>query len=72
MVFLLLFVGMYPLRSINEKLVEIIEACYSRNGIINDKAAVYSPYSSKSEKLCSSNSQVGASVKQETSHFVFM
>uniref|UniRef100_A0A4W6D025 Plexin b2a, tandem duplicate 1 n=1 Tax=Lates calcarifer TaxID=8187 RepID=A0A4W6D025_LATCA len=48
---------MYPLRSINKRLVEIIGACYSYNGIINEKAAVYSPYSSKSEDLCSSNSQ---------------
>jgi len=56
--FLLLFVGMYPLQFINYQLEEIIEACYSRNGIINDKPAVYSPYSSKSEELCSSNNQV--------------
>ncbi|XP_042372680.1 plexin-B2-like, partial [Plectropomus leopardus] len=48
---------MYPLRSINQRLVEIIGACYSRNGIINEKAAVYSPYSSKSEELCSSSNQ---------------
>ena len=56
--FLFLFVGMYPLRSINKRLVEIIGACYSDNGIINERAAVYSPYSSKSEELCSSNNQV--------------
>uniref|UniRef100_A0A7N8WT97 Plexin b2a, tandem duplicate 1 n=1 Tax=Mastacembelus armatus TaxID=205130 RepID=A0A7N8WT97_9TELE len=49
---------MYPLRSINTRLVEIIQACYSKNGIINNKAAVYSPYSSKSEELCSSSNQV--------------
>ncbi|KAM6895544.1 plexin-B2a [Xenentodon cancila] len=48
---------MYPLPSINKRLVEIIDACYSNNGIINDKSAVYSPYSSKSEELCSSNNQ---------------
>ncbi|XP_036977054.1 plexin-B2a [Acanthopagrus latus] len=48
---------MYPLRSINERLVEIIGACYSNNGIINERAAVYSPYSSKAEELCSSNNQ---------------
>ncbi|XP_022605510.1 plexin-B2-like [Seriola dumerili] len=47
---------MYPLRSINKRLVEIIGACYSNNGIINEKSAVYSPYSSKSEELCSSSS----------------
>ncbi|XP_040885699.1 plexin-B2a [Toxotes jaculatrix] len=48
---------MYPLRSINKRLVEIIGACYSDSGIINEKAAVYSPYSSKSEELCISNNQ---------------
>ncbi|CAJ1054611.1 plexin-B2a [Xyrichtys novacula] len=48
---------MYPLSSINERLVQIIGACYSDNGIINEKAAVYSPYSSKSEELCSNNNQ---------------
>ncbi|XP_049891870.1 plexin-B2a isoform X1 [Epinephelus moara] len=48
---------MYPLQSINKRLVEIIGACYSHNGIINEKAAVYSPYSSKSEELCSSSNQ---------------
>ncbi|TDG96509.1 hypothetical protein EPR50_G00229430 [Perca flavescens] len=48
---------MYPLHSINRRLVEIIGACYSNSGIINGKAAVYSPYSSKSEELCSSNNQ---------------
>uniref|UniRef100_A0A671Y0J3 Plexin b2a, tandem duplicate 1 n=1 Tax=Sparus aurata TaxID=8175 RepID=A0A671Y0J3_SPAAU len=51
---------MYPLRSINKRLVEIIGACYSNNGIINEKPAVYSPYSSKAEELCSSNNQCGA------------
>ncbi|XP_047192266.1 plexin-B2 [Scophthalmus maximus] len=48
---------MYPVRSINRRLVEIIGACYSDNGIVGGKAAVYSPYSSKSEELCSSNNQ---------------
>ncbi|XP_074553968.1 plexin-B2-like [Halichoeres trimaculatus] len=48
---------MYPLPSINKRLVEIIGACYSHNGIINGRAAVYSPYSSKSEELCSSSNQ---------------
>ncbi|XP_051247884.1 plexin-B2 [Dicentrarchus labrax] len=48
---------MYPVRSINKRLMEIIEACYSKNGVINQSTAVYSPYSSKSEELCSSNNQ---------------
>lgn len=55
---------MYPLRSINKRLVEIIGACYSDNGIINKKTAVYSPYSSKSEELCSHNNQVCISGKK--------
>lgn len=50
--------GVYPLQSINKRLVEIIGACYSDNGVINGKAAVYSPYSSMSEDLCSFNTQV--------------
>lgn len=54
--------GMYPVRSINARLVKIIDACYSHSGIINDTSAVYSPYSSKSEELCSSNSPVSKSV----------
>ncbi|XP_072233761.1 plexin-B2-like [Leuresthes tenuis] len=54
---------MYPLQFINDQLKEIIEACYSRNGIINDKPAVYSPYSSKSEELCSSNNQNNMALK---------
>ncbi|XP_045927672.1 plexin-B2a [Micropterus dolomieu] len=48
---------MYPLQSINKRLVEIIGACYSNTGIINEKSAVYSPYSSKSEELCLSSNQ---------------
>ncbi|XP_034055795.1 plexin-B2-like, partial [Gymnodraco acuticeps] len=54
---------MYPLRSINKRLVEIIGACYSHNGIINEKGAVYSPYSSKSEELCSSKNHVNMTLK---------
>uniref|UniRef100_A0A8D3A7Y9 Plexin b2a, tandem duplicate 1 n=1 Tax=Scophthalmus maximus TaxID=52904 RepID=A0A8D3A7Y9_SCOMX len=62
MLFPLLCAGMYPVRSINRRLVEIIGACYSDNGIVGGKAAVYSPYSSKSEELCSSNNQVSSSL----------
>ncbi|KAG7219977.1 hypothetical protein INR49_018490 [Caranx melampygus] len=54
---------MYPLRSINKRLVEIIGACYSNNGIINEKPAVYGPYSSKSEELCSNNNQNNMAIK---------
>uniref|UniRef100_A0A673XVD6 Plexin b2a n=1 Tax=Salmo trutta TaxID=8032 RepID=A0A673XVD6_SALTR len=45
-------VCMYPLRAINQRLVEIIGACYRTKGQINNKSAVYSPYSSKSDELC--------------------
>ncbi|XP_069375673.1 plexin-B2-like isoform X2 [Paralichthys olivaceus] len=54
---------MYPLRSINNQLVEIIGACYSNNGLINNTAAIYSPYSSKSEDLCNSNNQNDMAVR---------
>lgn len=50
-----MFAGMYPLRSINKRLAEIIGACYSDNGIIRGKTAVYAPYSSKSDELCGNN-----------------
>lgn len=49
--------GSYPLRSINKRLGEIIEACYSGNGVINGLASVYLPYASKPED-CRSNEQV--------------
>ncbi|XP_060931676.1 plexin-B2-like [Limanda limanda] len=45
---------MFPLRSINTQLVKIISACYNNNGLIDDKPAVFSPYSS-SDYLCTSN-----------------
>ncbi|XP_033846131.1 plexin-B2a [Periophthalmus magnuspinnatus] len=48
---------MFPLLSINNRLVEIIDACYSDSGIIKNKPAVYSPYSSKSEELCLNTNQ---------------
>ncbi|XP_061617269.1 plexin-B2-like isoform X1 [Phyllopteryx taeniolatus] len=48
---------MYPLRAINTRLLEIIVACYSDAGLIDDKPAVYSPYSTKSGGLCSSTNQ---------------
>ncbi|TKS90500.1 Plexin-B2 MM1 [Collichthys lucidus] len=54
---------MYPLSSINKRLVEIIGACYSDNGIIKERVAVYSPYSSKSEELCSSNNQKNMAIR---------
>ncbi|XP_057710527.1 plexin-B2a [Corythoichthys intestinalis] len=48
---------MYPVRAINTKLLEIIGACYSNRGLINDKPAVYSPYSTKSSGVCSNTNQ---------------
>lgn len=56
---------MYPLLSINERLVRIIKACYSDEGNIDEKSAVYSPYSSKSEELCKNKNPVsGGALKQ--------
>uniref|UniRef100_A0A673XKH6 Plexin-B2-like n=1 Tax=Salmo trutta TaxID=8032 RepID=A0A673XKH6_SALTR len=52
-------VCMYPLRAINQRLVEIIGACYSTKGQINNKSAVYSPYSSKSDELCKIENEKG-------------
>ncbi|XP_019753237.1 plexin-B2a isoform X2 [Hippocampus comes] len=48
---------MYPLRAINTRLRKIIGACYSDGGLIDDKPAVYSPYSTKSGGLCSTTNQ---------------
>uniref|UniRef100_H3CIC5 Plexin b2a, tandem duplicate 1 n=1 Tax=Tetraodon nigroviridis TaxID=99883 RepID=H3CIC5_TETNG len=48
--------GMFPLRSINRRLMEMLEACYSGNGVINGKPGVYLPYSSKPDD-CQSHQQ---------------
>ncbi|KAF3688592.1 Plexin-B2 MM1 Precursor [Channa argus] len=45
---------MYPLSSINERLVDIISACYSDSGKISDIPAVHIPYSTKTEDFCTS------------------
>ncbi|RVE71572.1 hypothetical protein OJAV_G00053220 [Oryzias javanicus] len=45
---------MYPLSSINWKLMEIISACYTDSGRISNKPAVYAPYFSSSENHCNS------------------
>uniref|UniRef100_A0A665XBA2 Sema domain-containing protein n=1 Tax=Echeneis naucrates TaxID=173247 RepID=A0A665XBA2_ECHNA len=45
---------MYPLNSINERLVDIISACYSDSGKISGFPAVDIPYSSKTEEFCTS------------------
>ncbi|XP_067446402.1 plexin-B2b [Thunnus thynnus] len=45
---------MYPLNSINERLVDIISACYSDSGKIGGFAAVDIPYSSKNDEFCTS------------------
>uniref|UniRef100_A0A8C4HUU0 Plexin b2b n=1 Tax=Dicentrarchus labrax TaxID=13489 RepID=A0A8C4HUU0_DICLA len=45
---------MYPLNFINERLVDIISACYSDSGKISGFPAVDIPYSSKNEEFCSS------------------
>lgn len=46
---------MYPLRFINEKLVKIIEACYSGKGVIDGKPSVYLPYLSNPDECRSSD-----------------
>uniref|UniRef100_A0A6Q2X6H8 Sema domain-containing protein n=1 Tax=Esox lucius TaxID=8010 RepID=A0A6Q2X6H8_ESOLU len=46
---------MYPLNAINDKLVEIITACYSDSGKIRDIPAVDIPYSSKTDQFCTSH-----------------
>uniref|UniRef100_A0A8C7VZ54 Sema domain-containing protein n=1 Tax=Oncorhynchus mykiss TaxID=8022 RepID=A0A8C7VZ54_ONCMY len=58
-------VCMYPLRAINQRLVEIIGACYSTKGQINNKSAVYSPYSSKSDELCKIEKEKGMVTNQK-------
>ncbi|KAJ7997876.1 hypothetical protein DPEC_G00216720, partial [Dallia pectoralis] len=45
---------MYPLNAINDKLLEIITACYSDSGKIRGVPAVDIPYSSKTDEFCTS------------------
>ncbi|XP_034004065.1 plexin-B3 [Trematomus bernacchii] len=45
---------MYPLHRINERLVDIISACYSDSGKISGYPAVDIPYSSKTDEFCTS------------------
>ncbi|XP_053740821.1 plexin-B2b [Synchiropus splendidus] len=45
---------LYPLTSINERVVDIISACYSDRGKISGFLAVDIPYSSKSDEPCTS------------------
>lgn len=52
---------MYPLNSINERLMDIIRACYSDSGKISGFAAVDIPYSSKTDEFCTSKISVSAS-----------
>uniref|UniRef100_A0AAY5K7D3 Sema domain-containing protein n=1 Tax=Esox lucius TaxID=8010 RepID=A0AAY5K7D3_ESOLU len=52
---------MYPLNAINDKLVEIITACYSDSGKIRDIPAVDIPYSSKTDQFCTSRISVSSS-----------
>ncbi|XP_029111402.1 plexin-B2-like [Scleropages formosus] len=51
---------MYPLRYINQRIMEIISACYTKNGKIGNKVAVDSPYTTSAHLLCS------VSVRQDT------
>ncbi|XP_024001791.2 plexin-B1-like, partial [Salvelinus sp. IW2-2015] len=45
---------MYPLKAINERLVDLISACYSDSGKIAGTPAVDIPYSSKTDEFCTS------------------
>lgn len=54
---------MYPLRAINTRLQDLIGACYSHGGLIDNTPAVYSPYSTKSGGLCSSIDQVSLPIR---------
>lgn len=49
---------MYPLNLINERLVDIISACYSDSGKISGHPAVDIPYSSKTADFCTSKIDV--------------
>uniref|UniRef100_A0AAQ5ZPB5 Sema domain-containing protein n=1 Tax=Amphiprion ocellaris TaxID=80972 RepID=A0AAQ5ZPB5_AMPOC len=51
----------YPLNSINERLVDIISACYSDSGKISGFPAVDIPYSSKTAEFCTSTIAVSSS-----------
>lgn len=53
---------MYPLNHINERLVDIITACYSDSGKIAGVPAVDIPYSSKTDEFCTSKIAVSAFV----------
>ncbi|KAI4886264.1 hypothetical protein NFI96_016350 [Prochilodus magdalenae] len=43
---------MYPLKRINERVEDILNACYTNNGNIGGQPAVYSPYKSSSDNPC--------------------
>ncbi|XP_037623495.1 plexin-B2b [Sebastes umbrosus] len=45
---------MYPLNSINERLIDIISACYSDSGLISGFPAVNIPYASSKNDFCTS------------------
>ncbi|XP_070401781.1 plexin-B2 isoform X2 [Nothobranchius furzeri] len=46
---------MFPLKSIDDRMRKILDACYNQEGFIDQNLAAYSPYSSKSGNLCSSS-----------------
>uniref|UniRef100_A0A8C9U8X8 Sema domain-containing protein n=1 Tax=Scleropages formosus TaxID=113540 RepID=A0A8C9U8X8_SCLFO len=51
---------MYPLRYINQRIMEIISACYTKNGKIGNKVAVDSPYTTSANLLCSVSVRVSS------------
>ncbi|KAL0963116.1 hypothetical protein UPYG_G00349940 [Umbra pygmaea] len=58
---------LYPLNAVNQRLVDVIEACYSHSGNIahdgTNVSAVYSPYSNKKEPLCISSTEKNRATK---------
>lgn len=54
---------MYSLSAINERLVDIISACYSDSGKISGSPVVVMPYVSKTEESCKSNLAVSRGEK---------
>lgn len=53
---------LYPLNRINERINEIISACYTNSGKIAEKPAVDIPYTHRTDDFCSSNRPVSQSL----------
>uniref|UniRef100_A0AAR2J0I6 Sema domain-containing protein n=1 Tax=Pygocentrus nattereri TaxID=42514 RepID=A0AAR2J0I6_PYGNA len=51
---------MYPLKRINERVEDILNACYTENGKIGGQQAVYSPYKSITDNPCENRHSVSS------------